>query len=115
MVLSYGQTDKRPLKDDILTSFALGLFGRRPLDGDSGVRDGWELALEVLSRLDDQETMKAKVGELLDCIPLDTSEQMDKVVLLCTELGFNDEGRKVSEVGFQSPHRQLLGFLDGHN
>ncbi|PGH11197.1 hypothetical protein AJ79_05039 [Helicocarpus griseus UAMH5409] len=97
MVLNYGQNEKPLRKDDILINFATGLFDRTPLESHAGVRDGWEVALEVLSRLDDQEVMKMKVTELLDRIPLDTSEQMDQVVLLCAELGFSDEGRKVSE------------------
>ncbi|OAX84033.1 hypothetical protein ACJ72_01592 [Emergomyces africanus] len=97
MVLNYGKNEKPLHKDDILVNYALGLFDRKPLESPIGTRDGWEVALEVLSRLDDQEIMKTKVTELLDRIPLKTSEDMDKVVLLCAELGFNDEGRKVSE------------------
>ena len=42
--------------------------------------------------------MQTSVSGLLDKLPLDTSEQMDKVVLLCAELGLDNEGRKVSEV-----------------
>ncbi|KKZ67739.1 hypothetical protein EMCG_06606 [[Emmonsia] crescens] len=97
MVLNYGKNEKPLRKDDILINYAMGLFDRKLLESSTGARDGWEVALEVLSRLDDQEIMRTKVTELLDRIPLDTSEHMDKVVLLCAELGFNDEGRKVSE------------------
>ncbi|OJD17633.1 hypothetical protein AJ78_02283 [Emergomyces pasteurianus Ep9510] len=97
MVLNYGKNEKPLRKDDILINYAMGLFDRNPLESPTGARDGWEVALEVLSRLDDQEIMRTKVTELLDRIPLKTSEHMDKVVLLCAELGFNDEGRKVSE------------------
>ncbi|KAK2787470.1 hypothetical protein FQN52_007188 [Onygenales sp. PD_12] len=97
MVLNYGRNEKPLRKDDLLVNYAMGLFDRNPLESPSGVSEGWEVALEVLNRLDDQETMNAQVAEVLDRIPLDTAEQMDKVVLLCSELGFNDEGRKVSE------------------
>ncbi|ODH52352.1 hypothetical protein GX48_01415 [Paracoccidioides brasiliensis] len=97
MVLSYGQDEKPLRKDDLLINYATGLLDRKLFESGTGVRDGWEVALEVLSRLDDQETMKVKVSEFLDRIPLDTTEHMDKIVLLCSELGFNDEGRKVSE------------------
>ncbi|EQL31103.1 hypothetical protein BDFG_06494 [Blastomyces dermatitidis ATCC 26199] len=97
MVLNYGKNEKPLRKDDILINYAMGLFDRNPLESPTGARDGWEVALEVLSRLDDQEIMRTKATELLDRIPLDTSEHMDKVVLLCADLGFNDEGRRVSE------------------
>ncbi|KAL2808934.1 hypothetical protein BJX63DRAFT_13661 [Aspergillus granulosus] len=99
MVLSYGQevTARRVSKDEILTAYALALFERRSVANGTGAREGWELALEVLSRLDDREKGQKSVSELLDKLPLDTAEQMDKVVLLCTELGLDKEGRRVSE------------------
>ncbi|KAL3465164.1 Nup85 nucleoporin-domain-containing protein [Aspergillus heterothallicus] len=100
MVLSYGQENvksRRMSKDDVLTAYALALFERRSIDNEIGTREGWELALEVLSRLDDREKGQKSVSDLLDKLPLDTAEQMDKVVLLCTELGLDKEGRRVSE------------------
>jgi hypothetical protein len=87
------------------------LFKRRTIEHTSGVRDGWELALEVVSRLDDAEKLQKSVSELLDKIPLDNVEQLDKVVLLCSELGLDKEGRRVSEVRpCLSP--TLVVFLD---
>ena len=102
MVLSYGQDGKNataPIRrDDVLAAYASGLFERRAITSETGLRDGWELSLEILSRLEDNEKMQTSVSGLLDKLPLDTSEQMDKVVLLCAELGLDNEGRKVSEV-----------------
>lgn len=100
MVLSYGQEERRVHKDEIMISYASGLCEREILENSSGIREGWEIALEILSRLDDRDTMLKRVNSLLDGIPLDTPGRMDKVVLLCTELGFDDESRKVSEVRF---------------
>ncbi|KAK2743914.1 hypothetical protein FQN57_004537 [Myotisia sp. PD_48] len=98
MVLGYGQQPEKPLsKDDILVDFANGIFSRGRLQGSSDSREGWEVSLEVLGRLDDPALMKKKVGELLDQVPLDTADQMDKVVLLCDDVGFSEEGRRVSE------------------
>ncbi|KAL5334852.1 hypothetical protein BJX70DRAFT_343922 [Aspergillus crustosus] len=100
MVLSYGQ-DNAPSRgvrrDDLLTAYAWGLFERQMIRNESGSRAGWEMALEVLSRLDDQDKIQKSVSEVLDKLPLDTTEQMDKVVLLCAELGLDKEGRRVSE------------------
>ncbi|EAU38580.1 conserved hypothetical protein [Aspergillus terreus NIH2624] len=100
MVLSYGQegnANRRVQKDDILTTYSSALFERQSIENETGVREGWELALEVLSRLSDHEKMQKSVSELVDKLPLDTAEQMDKVVLLCSELGLEKEGRRVSE------------------
>lgn len=103
MVLSYGQDGNTALgrlrKDDTLTAYANGLFRRPTLGNDSVVREGWEIALEVLSRLDDADTMRKTVSELLDKLPLENIDRVDKVVLLCTDLGLENEGRKISEVG----------------
>lgn len=98
MVLSYGQEEKRVHKDEIMISYASGLYERDILENSSGMREGWEIGLEVLSRLDDRDTMQRRVNILLDSIHIDTSARMDKAVLLCTELGFSDESRKISEV-----------------
>ncbi|KAL3469436.1 hypothetical protein BJX99DRAFT_72991 [Aspergillus californicus] len=99
MVLSYGQ-ENVPAgvgRDDVLSVYALALYERRVIENENGSRAGWELALEVLSRLDDHEKMLKDASELLGKLPLDTAEQMDKVVLLCSELGLDKEGRRVSE------------------
>lgn len=111
MVLSYGQNDKptrRVNRDDVLNAYANCLFERRSIEHVSGARDGWELALEVLSRLDDNAKMQKSVSELLEKLPLDTAEQMDRVVLLCSELGLIKEGRRVSEVSFQALWNKLI-------
>ncbi|RDW61233.1 putative nuclear pore complex subunit Nup85 [Aspergillus mulundensis] len=99
MVLSYGQDDGPAgvNLDDVLIAYATALFERPSTRNEPEGREGWELALEVLSRLDDNQKMQKSVSELLDKLPLDTAEQMDKVVLLCSELGLIKEGRRVSE------------------
>lgn len=101
MVLSYGgNRPTRVNKDDVLSAYAAGLSERETIQDEHGSRGGWEVALGVLSRLDDTKRMEKSVSELLDKLPLDTSAQMDKAVLLCGELGLENEGRRVAEVGF---------------
>ncbi|KAL4930513.1 putative nuclear pore complex subunit Nup85 [Aspergillus undulatus] len=100
MVLSYGQDDNATRgvsRDDILSAYASGLSERKSIENETGAREGWELALEILSRLDDNQKMQKSVSELLNKLSLDTAEQMDKIVLLCSELGLDKEGRRVSE------------------
>ncbi|RAL08634.1 putative nuclear pore complex subunit Nup85 [Aspergillus homomorphus CBS 101889] len=103
MVLSYGQgqdgkaTSPRVSKNDVISAYASGLFERQSIEYKDGTRAGWEVALEVLSRLDDRDKLQKSVSELLDRLPLNTAEEVDKVVLLCSELDLDNEGRKVSE------------------
>ncbi|KAJ5951714.1 uncharacterized protein N7479_010127 [Penicillium vulpinum] len=101
MVLSYGQDNKSPArhlhKDDILHSYALGLYDRPVIENEHSSREGWELAIEVLSRFDDANQMKKAVSEIVDKLPLETPDQLDKLVVLCSELELEDQGRRVSE------------------
>ncbi|RAK77117.1 putative nuclear pore complex subunit Nup85 [Aspergillus fijiensis CBS 313.89] len=103
IVLSYGQgqgtetTGPRVNKNDVISAYASGLFERQSIECQDGTRNGWEVALEVLSRLDDRGKLQKSVSELLERLPLNTAEEVDKVVMLCSELDLDNEGRKVSE------------------
>jgi hypothetical protein len=44
-------------------------------------------------------TRKA-VTEIVEKLPLDTIDQLDKLVVLCSDLGLEEQGRKVAEVCF---------------
>ncbi|KAJ5096328.1 hypothetical protein NUU61_005684 [Penicillium alfredii] len=101
MVLSFGQDNQasanRVSRDDILRRYAFGLYDRRSVENETGAREGWEMALEVLSRLDDADQMKKAVAEIVDKLPLENIGQLDKLVVLCSDLGLEDQGRRVSE------------------
>ncbi|KAG0153004.1 hypothetical protein PDIDSM_1963 [Penicillium digitatum] len=101
MVLSYGQDNKSPArqlhKDDILRSYAFGLYDLPVIENEHSSREGWELAIEVLSRLDDASQMKKAVSEIVDKLPLESPDQLDKLVVLCSELELEEQGRRVSE------------------
>ncbi|KAJ5757111.1 uncharacterized protein N7511_007293 [Penicillium nucicola] len=101
MVLSYGQDNKAPSrhlrKDDILRDYAFGLYEIPVIQNETSSREGWELGLEVLSRLNDTNQMKKAVSEIVDKLPLENSDQLDKLVVLCSDLDLEDQGRRVSE------------------
>ncbi|KAJ5311125.1 hypothetical protein N7476_006985 [Penicillium atrosanguineum] len=101
MVLSYGQdngpTTHKLNRVDIMCDYAFGLNDRGSIENETGTREGWEMALEVLSRLDDASATKKAVSEIVDKLPLDNVAQMDKLVMLCSDLGLEDTGRKISE------------------
>ncbi|KAJ5778649.1 hypothetical protein N7520_001895 [Penicillium odoratum] len=101
MVLSYGQDHLPPVeglhKDDILRSYAFGLNDRGSIENETGARQGWEMALEVLTRVDDSEMMKKAVSEVVSRLPLEDLAQLDRLVMLLSDLGLEEEGRRVSE------------------
>ncbi|EEA18759.1 hypothetical protein TMatcc_010699 [Talaromyces marneffei ATCC 18224] len=100
MVLSYGQNDDAALdqisKDEVLDVYAEKLGDRDQFEYNGTVRKGWELALEVLSRMEDNKTTRERVSALLNKIPVGTVQQVDRVITLCIDLGFEDEGRKIA-------------------
>ncbi|KAI9778940.1 MAG: hypothetical protein M1835_004806 [Candelina submexicana] len=100
MVLSYHQSQKKDRgRDDILLEYSEGLFNREELRSAhfKEPRKGWELAVQILGRLDDVELANKKVGELLDMLQLNSGELVDKLLNLCNELGLSDQARRISE------------------
>lgn len=102
MVLSYGQDTRLPSdivhRDHILRSYAFGLYDRGSISNETGTREGWEMALEALSRIHDPKLTAKAVSEVVEKLPLDDITQLDRLVMLCTDLGLEEEGRRVSEV-----------------
>lgn len=102
MVLSYGQNDNATLdqisKDEVLEAYADKLGDRDQFEYNGNSRKGWELALEVFSRMQDNKRTREKVSRLLNKTPVETVQQVDRVITLCIDLGFEDEGRKLAAV-----------------
>lgn len=102
MVLSYGgPKSDTGFKDNLLGSYAELLAGRESLyDEESGTTvEGWELALTVLGRLDDAEVAIDKVASLLQRIELTSGARVDKMLELCSHLGFTVQSQSLAEVG----------------
>ncbi|KAK7514405.1 Nup85 nucleoporin-domain-containing protein [Phyllosticta citriasiana] len=94
MVLSFGVGDKQgPNKDEILQQYADLLFNKTGIESS----EGWELAIQVLGRLDHAEAAKDKISELLDRLPLSSSDRVDKILSVCTSLGLIDHANMIAE------------------
>ncbi|KKY24690.1 putative nuclear pore complex subunit nup85 [Diplodia seriata] len=94
MVLSYGQGDKPGYdKDEILQQYAEILFGKPKIQN----AEGWELAIQVLGRLDNAEAAKNKISELLDRLPLSSAERVDKILSVCNNLGLIEHANMIAE------------------
>lgn len=100
MVLSYGQHEQGLTSDRILIDYAEALFqvdSLKHLAGKAGI-EGWELSMQVLSRLDDEELGTKKVGELLQRLPLTSDKRVDKLLSLCQGFGLDREASDIAEV-----------------
>ncbi|KAF2719636.1 hypothetical protein K431DRAFT_272455 [Polychaeton citri CBS 116435] len=104
LVLSYGPGAKRPLAGDMDRDTALGdyadlLAKRQQFTGtDSRIaREGWELAVSVLRRLSNGQLAERKISEIVDKIELTDEERVEKVLMVCNELGLLEQVRSISE------------------
>ena len=108
MVLSYDRSQSKGWKDDVLAEYADGLVHRGHFDGtristDPGPKefqdqDGWELAVQVLSRLSHPDVARKRIGELLDQLPLGSAAQVEKLLEICRAFGLTGQGERTAEV-----------------
>lgn len=97
MVLSYGADSQGITKNDLLLYYAKQLFERHEFVGEGDVREGWELAISVTSRVDDPQLAAETIRKFLDQMHLDSQDRLDKLIALCSSLGLEAEARKVAE------------------
>ncbi|KAB5525604.1 hypothetical protein GE09DRAFT_1229398 [Coniochaeta sp. 2T2.1] len=93
------------IKDHTLVTYARELTGFRQLssikDKDGVPRDGWELAIHVLGRMDSPERSEEEVGQLvkhlIDGLDVDSGTTVDKVWRLLNELGMIPYAEETAE------------------
>ncbi|RMZ78319.1 hypothetical protein DV737_g3938, partial [Chaetothyriales sp. CBS 132003] len=98
MVLTFGTAKSIITKDDILESYASALFTRERLRAADGqVVEGWELAISILRRLDDEAVIHDRVSDLLSRLDVSDAGRAERAIALCTDLGLVSEARTMSE------------------
>jgi hypothetical protein len=109
MVLSYTeqQQPKGVTKDDLLIAYANLLPSRGELvarDGQSS-KEGWEIAVQILGRLDDGITANERIERILNDLKLESSARVDKITQLCHNLGLSQHAVIIAQV------RRVTGIL----
>ena len=103
---SLGPDETDGHKDTTLVEYAKGLAGRGTMraiiDGRETVRHGWEVAVEVLGRLDSRAKSESMVGQVLENvlenISLDSSPIIEKSWKLLNDLGMLNFAEETVEV-----------------
>lgn len=94
------------VKDSTLISYAACLTRHGQMESESTrghpatVREGWEVAIEILGRLDSPQRSEEEVGNVLDTLPKDSGTTVDRLIRLLNELGMANLAESVSEVIF---------------
>jgi len=103
MMSGYEQRTQPLTRDAILTDYAEALSTRDTIqDMRAGAgREGWELSMAVLARLNDDRLATKKVSELLDQLASDSDARMDKILRTCEQFGIPRLAHKKTEVASQ--------------
>ncbi|KAF2458172.1 hypothetical protein BDY21DRAFT_319422 [Lineolata rhizophorae] len=110
MVLSFGRNQASKnggaaangaggMKDNILCEYAELVAKRKQLRSEDGkiFRAGWEVAMQVLGRIGDEKVAKEKIASLLDGLPLDTVQDVEKILSACARMGLGELGESMAE------------------
>ncbi|KAL2758002.1 hypothetical protein ACRALDRAFT_2098225 [Sodiomyces alcalophilus JCM 7366] len=105
-----GKDEVEGIKDTTLLQYARELAG---IDQLSPQRYGWEVAMEVLGRMDSTERSEEMVGELLrdilDVLNVDSSDTVEKLWKILSELGMityaEDTAETFAEILAKDSHR----------
>lgn len=102
MVLSYSeqQQPKGVTKDDLLVAYSDLLASRAQITGkeDQESKEGWEMAVQVLGRLDDTIGANERIERILNDLPLESSARVDKITQLCHNLGLSQHAVTIAQV-----------------
>jgi hypothetical protein len=87
-------------RDAVLTAYADLLAQKEFFRSQDGrvQREGWELGLSVLSRLDDAQTSQDRIRAILEQIQVEDESRVEKVLGACQGMGFGELGRGIAEV-----------------
>ena len=112
MVLSHGPGQQHQEseagevdRDTILTEYAELLAAKAVFESKDDVteREGWEMAVEVLGRLDDAHAAQTRITALLDGMQFADEAKVDKVLELCGQMGFSELAQGIAEVCISLP------------
>ncbi|KAH7356888.1 hypothetical protein BKA65DRAFT_392425, partial [Rhexocercosporidium sp. MPI-PUGE-AT-0058] len=103
-VLGYNSSPSKEdgVKDKTLIIYARmlakrGIMNTSTSSGQSITREGWELAIAVLGRLDSTDRQEEMIGLFLNGFKLDSSRTVDKLWKLLNELDLNRHAERVAE------------------
>ncbi|RMZ67494.1 nuclear pore complex subunit nup85 [Pyrenophora seminiperda CCB06] len=126
MVLSYTeqQEPKGVTKDDLLVAYSTLLASKAQLRSQAGQvsREGWEIAVKILGRLDDSIAANERIERILSNLPLESSARVDKITQLCLDLGLSQHAVTIAQkyadhlrVNTESYGETLLYYARAHD
>ncbi|CAO2657920.1 Nn.00g071800.m01.CDS01 [Neocucurbitaria sp. VM-36] len=100
MVLSYSEQQPRGVsKDDLQIAYSNLLTSKGQIASQDGQtsKEGWEMAIQLLGRLDDSITANERIERILNELPLESAVRVDKITQLCHNLGLSQHALTIAE------------------
>lgn len=99
MVLSYNEQQPRGVtKDDLQIAYSNLLASKGKLTSQKGrTSEGWEIAIQVLGRLDDSITANERIERILNELPLESAARVDKITQLCHSMGLEQHALSIAQ------------------
>ncbi|KAF2637403.1 hypothetical protein P280DRAFT_457786 [Massarina eburnea CBS 473.64] len=84
--------------DTLLDAYSELLAAKEQISGQDGklIREGWELAIQVLGRKEDTATANTSIQKIVDSLPLQSAERVDKITQLCHNMGLSKEAHGIA-------------------
>ena len=101
MVLRYNEHNHTgATKDDLQVVYSQALSVKGPITSRDGQtsKEGWELAIQVLTRLDDSMTASQRIEDIINGLPLDSVEQVDRITQLCYDMNLTSQAMSIAMV-----------------
>lgn len=103
MVLSYTETEQHRTgvsQDELLIAYAKLLTTKDHILSEDGmtVKEGWELGIRALGRMNDGTLANERIGKILDQLDLESAERVDKIIQLCHAIGLSKQAFDISMV-----------------
>ena len=115
MVLSYNEQNHTGVtKDELQIAYSKVLSTKGRITGQDSKtsKEGWELAVQVLSRLDDSITASQRIEDIINGLPLDSAEQVDRITRLCYNMNLGSQAISVALVCLSSFIRPVKANSD---
>ncbi|KAF2677108.1 hypothetical protein K458DRAFT_379093 [Lentithecium fluviatile CBS 122367] len=94
MVLSFTEQQRSGVsQDDLLSAYSKLLTTRHRLTSQDGTttREGWELAIKVLGRMEETDLANERIEGILNQLDLQSGDRVDKIIQLCHNLGLSKQ------------------------
>ena len=108
MVLSYAPVEQPITKDSVLIEYTKLLLDRAPLHSGEQEIEGWELAVELVGRIDTRRVAMKTAQEIIKTIAITDDNRANRIIAICNQYDLFQDATEIAEASFRSSNRNPL-------